>query len=132
MSPRMRAILNDLISMVGFSDETSRSSVVIPFMTRSDPELNYWNEAEELRAWKILIKALDSDVPKTFQNGIFDISHFIRIPIRVRNAVDDTMILQHALYIEMPKALGYLGSLYSDELAWKQWRLSGESIKRDE
>lgn len=131
LPPRMKMILTELISMVSFARDP-HNSVVIPFMTRDDPELNYWNEEDETRAWKILSRALDSPVPKIFQNGIFDISHFIRNKLRVRNATDDTMILNHALYIEMPKSLGYMSSIHSDEISYKQMRTFGESIKREE
>jgi len=37
----------------------------------------------------------------------------------VRNAEHDTMLLSHALHPESPKGLAFLGSVYTDESAWK-------------
>jgi hypothetical protein len=52
----------------------------------------------------------------------------------VRNARDDTMLLHHALYPEMPKSLGFLGSIYTEEASWKLLRKhkSTEVLKADE
>lgn len=131
MPSAMKRILAELIAMVSFARD-AHHSVVIPFMTRDDPELNYWSLEEEIEVWKILLDVLNSDIPKCWQNGIFDLSHFLRNRIRVRNSIDDTMILHHALYAELPKALGYLGSIHSDEIAWKLMRSTGDSLKREE
>jgi hypothetical protein len=128
---KMKKILAELITMVSFASDSSRA-VVIPFMTREDEELNYWKtEADEIRAWKIVARELNSPIPKTFQNGLFDIGHFVRNKFLVRNAIDDTMILNHALFPESLKSLGYLGSLHSNETNWKSMRASGEDIKRE-
>jgi DNA polymerase I-like protein with 3'-5' exonuclease and polymerase domains len=127
----MKKILAELITMISFASDSSRA-VVIPFMTREDEELNYWKtEADEIRAWKIVARELNSPIPKTFQNGLFDIGHFVRNKFLVRNAIDDTMILNHALFPESLKSLGYLGSLHSNETNWKSMRASGEDIKRE-
>ena len=131
MSEQMRRILASLISMVSFA-RSDTEAVVIPFMTRDDPELNYWSDSDETQAWEIVRRELDSETPKTFQNGLYDITHFLRINLRVRNCTDDTMILTHAIFPERRKGLGYLGSLFSDEISWKQMRSGGESIKREE
>jgi hypothetical protein len=132
MSSKMKRILAELISMVSFA-RNMNEAVVIPFMTRDDPELNYWKTPEEeIRAWRIVIHALaSSETEKIFQNGIFDISHFLRNKIRVLNATDDTMILSHALFPERPKSLSYLASIFSDEIAWKTMRARGEDLKRE-
>ena len=37
----------------------------------------------------------------------------------MRNATHDTMLLHHALQPKSPKGLDYLGSVYTDESAWK-------------
>lgn len=128
---KMKKILAELITMVSFARDSS-SAVVIPFMTREDENLNYWSsEEEEIRAWKIVARELASNVPKTFQNGLFDIGHFVRNKLLVRNAKDDTMILNHSLFPESLKSLGYLGSLHSNEINWKSMRSAGEEIKRE-
>ena len=51
----------------------------------------------------------------------------------MNNFVDDTMLLHHALQPESEKSLAFLGSLYTDESAWKLMRQRGKTtIKRDE
>ena len=63
---------------------------------------------------------LDSPVPKVFQNGLYDIHRLWRgYGLAVRNAEHDTMLLHHALQPESPKGLDYLGSIYTNEAAWK-------------
>ena len=35
---------------------------------------------------------------------------------------DDTMIMHHCLYEELPKSLGFMGSIYTNEASWKLMR----------
>jgi hypothetical protein len=51
--------------------------------------------------------------------------------IGVRGCREDSMLLHHALQPESLKGLGYLGSVYCDEGAWKHMRTKVETIKRD-
>lgn len=128
----MKKIISELISMVAFARD-SHNAVVIPFMTRDDPEMNYWSFNDEVTLWKIVIEVLKNPkIRKVFQNGMFDVSHFLRNLIRVFSAAEDPMILHHALYAELPKSLGYLSSIHSDEIAHKLMRSGGESLKREE
>jgi hypothetical protein len=39
--------------------------------------------------------------------------------IGVKNVVHDTMTLAHAWQPELPKNLGFLGSIFLDEVSWK-------------
>ncbi len=55
-----------------------------------------------------------------------------RYGIPVRNYTDDTMLMHHALQPESEKGLGFLGSVYCDEPAWKQMRKHGTTIKKEE
>ena len=50
----------------------------------------------------------------------------------MRGAEEDTMLLHHALYPESLKGLGFLGSIYCDEGAWKGMRKGTETIKRED
>jgi hypothetical protein len=65
---------------------------------------------------------------------LYDLHHLWRnYGISVRNAEEDTMLLHHALQPESPKGLDFLGSVYTDEAAWKLMRQRGKTtIKRDE
>lgn len=132
MTPRMRYTLSGQISMVGFARSASEA-LVIPLMGRNEPDLSYWRTvAEEREAWRIIMRMLDSDIPKIFQNGMYDISRFIAMGIRVRNAARDTMLRHHALYPELLKSLGFLGSIYSNEMSWKTMYDTSETLKKDE
>ena len=82
-------------------------------------------------AWNLVQALLASPVPKTFQNGLYDLSYLIRMGLVVKNCVDDTMLHHHALMPEMQKGLGFLGSVYTNEASWKLMR-HNESNKRDE
>jgi hypothetical protein len=77
---------------------------------------------------------LESPTPrKLFQNGLYDIAFLWRAyGIKVMGAEHDTMLLHHALQPESLKGLGFLGSIYSDEGAWKQMREKVTTIKADE
>jgi DNA polymerase len=83
---------------------------------------SYWTRHGEVRARQAIQSVLGSSVPKLFQNGLYDIQYLLREGFRPRHCNEDTMILHHALYPEMPKALGFLGSLYTNEAAWKMLR----------
>lgn len=109
------------ITCIGFAPSIS-VALVLPFQDlRKPPSLRYWGSAEaEVEAWKWVRRALDTPVPKVFQNGLFDMHHLWRTyGIPVRNADHDTMLLHHALQPESPKGLDYLGSIYTSESAWK-------------
>ena len=96
-------------------------ALVVPFEDLRKVGGSYWGSLEaELAAWKWVRDVLDSPTPKVFQNGLFDLHRLWRgYGISVRNAQHDTMLLHHALQPESPKGLAYLGSIYTDESAWK-------------
>lgn len=123
--------IGDMITCVGIAPSTS-ISIVIPFFDPTKPGKNYWPTArEEYLAWG-WIKFICERWPTVFQNGMYDI-HFLwrTMGIRVLNAVEDTMLLHHALQPELEKGLGFLGSIYTDEASWKLMRKSA-TAKREE
>lgn len=123
---------NGQISMIGFA-RTANDAIVIPFIDKTKGDWNYWPSVEaEVEAWKLTDKLLRRPVPKVFQNGIFDLSYLLRAGLRPVMCNEDTMLLHHSLYPEMLKGLGFLGSIYSNEVAWKQMRTKGNNLKRDE
>lgn len=131
MLPAHVKTLNEQISMVGFARDR-KHSLVIPFMTRSTDDMCYWPSFnDEIRAWRIVQRVLASPVPKIFQNGLYDISRLLAYRIQPKVCREDTMLLHHSMYPEMRKGLSFLGSIYSDEIAWKQMYAGGENLKRD-
>jgi uracil-DNA glycosylase len=121
------------ITCIGFSPH-SGLAIVIPFDDERAKSRSYWpTRADEVECWAIVRSVLgDGSIPKLFQNGLYDISFLLRAyGIKVMGAQHDTMLMQHALQPESLKSLGYLGSLYSDEGAWKHLRKHTDTIKRD-
>jgi len=98
-------------------------AIVIPFHEPLKPSGNYWSSLEEeLEAWKIVKLLLLTPNPKLGQNFLYDMQYLARMGFKINNVLHDTMLLHHALYPEMEKGLGFLGSLYSNESAWKLMR----------
>ena len=108
----------DRITCIGFAPSTNLA-IVIPFHSA---EGSYWPSlAEELEAWNYVRRWCLK--PALFQNGLYDIQFlWRRYGIQIPNAVEDTMLLHHAMQPEMNKGLGFLGSLYTDEASWKFMR----------
>jgi len=122
------------ITCIGFSP-SPQNALVIPFYDSRAKDGSYWRDHQtELSVWKVIRRVLvDREIPKLFQNGLYDIAFLMRsVGIGVRGAAEDTMLLHHALQPESLKGLGYLGSIYSDESAWKTERRGTKTIKRDE
>jgi uracil-DNA glycosylase len=110
----------DQITCIGFAP-SAQIAVVVPFEDLRRPGGSYWGSEEaEIAAWEWVRGVLNSPVPKVFQNGLYDLHRLWRTyGISVRNAEHDTMLLSHALQPESPKGLAFLGSVYTDEAAWK-------------
>lgn len=120
------------ISMIGFA-RSPADALVVPFADETKPGGSYWPTVEEeIAAWRLVATALASPVPKIFQNGVYDVTHLLNAGFRPANLIGDTMLYHHALYPEMLKGLGFLGSIYSSEIAWKPMGRKGNNLKRDE
>ena len=120
------------VTCIGFATSAS-IAIVIPFDDIRKKDGSYWPSREdEVKCWHLVRSVLsDGSIPKLFQNGVYDISFLLRAyGIKVLGAAEDTMLLAHALQPESLKGLGYLGSIYSDEGAWKHMRKKDETIKR--
>lgn len=117
------------IRNIGFA--TSRQHAInIPFIVR---DRSYWPTVSgEYAAWQFVQMVLASPAIKVAQNALYDIQYLWRVGIRIRNYREDTMLLHHALYPEMQKGLGFLGSIYSNEPAWKLLRGKAEELKKDD
>lgn len=119
------------ITEISFSHECDQS-LVVPFIRGF--QAHYWSHDEEVEALRLVRTILVSEVPKLFQNGLYDIQYIWRTwGFPPRNVSDDTMLLHHAMYPEMAKGLGFLGSVYTDEPAWKMMRNKKDTQeKRDD
>ena len=109
-----------LITCVGFAPSPN-IGLVVPFI-KADRMLYWSTPAEEIAAWRWVKRMCSLDKRAVFQNGLYDIHHLWRnygIPCLAADRGEDTMLLHHALQPEMEKGLAFLGSIYSDEAAWK-------------
>lgn len=86
-----------------------------------------WTEDEEVMIWRAIQRILNKPTKKVLQNGIFDI-HFLatKCGLLVNEGrapseyLEDTMIGHSVMYPELPKGLGFLGSLYcGNQEYWK-------------
>ena len=112
-----------------------RRALVIPFDDRRKLGGNYWPTKElEREAWQYIRSLMEAPKPlKLFQNGLYDIAFLFKaVGIRVAGAAEDTMLLHYSLQPESLKSLGFLGSVYCDEGAWKEMRQHSKTFKRDD
>lgn len=110
------------ITCIGFAPSPARA-ITIPFYDPTAPDRNYWpSQEDEVAAWKLVSGVLESDIPKLGQNGLYDLQYLWKFGVRVRAYQHDTMIRHHSMYPEMPKGLGFLASIYTDEANWKVLR----------
>lgn len=122
---------NKQITMIGFARSKS-DAIVIPFVKNNQ---SYWPTHEEERsAWQLVKTMLEGPQVKIFQNGLYDLSYLVSLGIRPKNCTEDTMLMHHALYPEVQKSLGFMGSIYTDEPAWKlmRERPKDQMLKREE
>lgn len=116
------------ISHVGFSFDPLYG-ISIPF---AQGRTNYWQTAsEELMAWKLVRDICGHPCEKVLQNGLYDAQwlwDILRIPIM--NYAHDTRLMHHHLWPEFPKSLGFMGSLWANEMSWKL--LANHHEKRDD
>jgi uracil-DNA glycosylase len=120
------------VTCIGFAP-SERIGIVIPFDDSRRPDGSYWATASaERECWAMVREVLvDKSIPKLFQNGLYDISFLLRAyGIGVMGAEHDTMLLMHALQPESLKGLGYQGSLFTNERAWKELGKRSKTIKR--
>lgn len=121
------------VTCIGIAPSAS-VGIVIPFDDSRAKSGCYWpTVADEKHAWALIRGVLeDGSTRKLFQNGAYDIAFLWRAyGIGVRGATEDTMLCHHALHPEALKGLGFLGSIYGNEGAWKSDRPKTKTIKRD-
>ena len=122
------------ITCIGFAPRPDLA-LVVPIHDSRNAKGSYWpSPIDERKCWELIRPVLEAtEIPKLFQNGLYDIPFILRTTgIRVMGATEDTMLLHHALQPESLKSLGFLGSIYTDHGPWKSERKGTDTIKRDE
>lgn len=110
----------DMITCISFAPSEDRA-LVVPFFSEETPDGNYWPDyRDEITAWKFCQKLLTCGKSVAGQNYQFDMQYeWKKAGIPNPNFADDTMLLHHVLQPEMRKGLGFLASIYTDEIQWK-------------
>lgn len=120
-----------MIKCISFAASPSEA-LVIKFVDLAKPSGRHYDDArDEVLAWRWVQRILALPAAKLFQNGLYDLQYLWRVGIAPTNCTEDTMLLHHSMFPEMQKGLGFLGSIYCNEPAWKLMRRA-ESNKRDE
>lgn len=92
---------------------------------------NYETNAVGPNFRRVLSILLESDVPKTFHNGMFDTIMLEENGFTVKNWTYDTMVAQHVLQPELPIGLDYCTSMYTNINYYKDdGKESGDRIDR--
>jgi uracil-DNA glycosylase family 4 len=121
------------ITCIGIAPN-AEEALCIPFVDLRLPNRSYWDTAqEEATAWRAVQKVLESPVPKLGQNyGGYDAFMLLEVQgVRTMNFSEDTRLLHHNLYPELPKDLAFMGASYTRQGAWKHWGWRGRN-KRDD
>ena len=113
---------NNQISCISFARTTTFAFTVPIFIY----DKSFWTPEEELIVWQLIKQLLESSVKKIAQNANFDMFFlWTTTGIKVKNLWLDTMNAFHDLYPELPKDLGLLCSIYTDQPYYK------DTIKSD-
>lgn len=126
-SPKFRQI-----TCIGFAAD-AQHCIVVPFVDWRKPSRSYWPTVQdELAAMAFCETVLDMPAPKLLQNGPYDVFWlYNNWGMKVRNYSEDTRLLHHSLYPEMPKDLGFMGACYAQQGPWKLMR-GDKGGKKDE
>lgn len=124
--------LNNLyISCIGFGT-SPWIGYVVPFVRRDGR--HYWETTrEELAAWDMVRSICEAEhITKILHRLIYDQYVLARFAgIRLRGRLEDSLVAHHALYPELPKSLAFIGSILTEEPAWKLER-DTKDPKREE
>lgn len=114
------------ITCIGFAPNP-HSALVIPLFRGHNQ--SYWSTLDEERAALGYVRRWLKLKPCVFQNGLYDMSVLWRYyGLALGHPTEDTMLMHHAWQPELEKGLGFLGTLYTDEVSWKHMR---KGLKHD-
>lgn len=112
----------------------TENAICIPFVDLRKPNKSYWGSVDkEIEAWHCVRLLCECPVPKLgqFFAGYDAFWMLEKMGIRTINLLEDTRLLHHALYPELPKDLAFMGTSYGSQGAWKTMR-SWNKEKRDD
>jgi len=108
------------ITCVGFGSGPDRA-ITVPFCDGRKPSGSYWRTVEEeVAAWNWVREVCAMPARKLLQNGTYDVYYLWNtVGIPILNYCEDTRLLHHALYPELPKDLAFMGACYTGQGPWK-------------
>jgi len=120
-----------MITCIGFAPDPS-IALVVPFYDSRHEDGNYWRtRTEEIIAWRFVRRMLTLGKSVYGQNYSYDMQVLWRLASMPNPCfTDDTMLMHHAMQPEMKKSLGFLASIYANEVAWKRMRT--DTIKKED
>lgn len=103
-------------------------AICCPFVDLRRPDRSYWRDHwQEVKAWEWVEAVCGSPAPKLGQNFTYDTFWLLdKMKIKMRNYREDTRLLHHALFPELPKDLGFMAARYENVGPWKQMRRGGK------
>lgn len=102
--------------------------VVIPLMCMENTD-GYWSAEEEAMIVYELYKVCTNPrISVRWQNGLYDAQYLFRHWHFIPRGFQDTMISQHAMFSDQPKALAYQASIYCDWYVY--WKDEGKTWDR--
>jgi hypothetical protein len=118
------------ITMICFAPNP-HVTYVLPFWFHSH---SFWDEPTEVALYLKVQSLLASPLRKVAHNAVYDLTYLMAAGLKVRFPVEDTMLKSHSNEIEWLKSLGFLGSIYTNEKAWKLMRVGKvkDRNKKDE
>ena len=123
------------ITCIGFAPSVD-FTFVIPFWDKTKTRWSYWESlADEIQVLEVIGRLLASKSSKVFHNGLYDIQYiWENWHFPVYGVVEDTMLMHHSMQPEMPKDLGYLSSIHTNNPSWKHLRKhkNDKTNKKDE
>lgn len=104
---------------------SATEAICIPFMVAGVQAA--WSEDQETEIlWRLYSLLTHGNVKTIGQNLLYDCQYTWKHWGFVPNVDFDTMIAQHSVFSDMPKALGFLASMYCDFYVY--WKDEGKNI----
>ena len=114
---------------------------VIPFFDPFKESGCFWDtEEEEIFAWEVLREVHANSVVKILQNGTYDGVWYAICNVPLHNYIIDTGDMMHSIWLEAPKRLDFISSLFLDYCRfWKEehkgskedsWGRTRESVEK--
>lgn len=110
------ASFSSLLAVDIETDPKTKQLICVGFATSPDWGVClHWDQHEDLIRELLLLPCA-----KIFHNAAYDVTFFeYMYGVKVAGHIHDTMLMHHALHPELPKDLGFLTSLYTDDPYYK-------------